>query len=770
VKVVHLTAVDLSLRFLILGQLGALRDEGHEVIGVSAPGPWVADLERAGIRHVALESSTRAANVVADLRSALELWRVLRRERPDVLHTHTPKPGLYGRIIGRVAGVPIVMNTVHGLYATADDSWAKRFAVYMLEAIAARFSDAELIQNPEDFEFMRRARITKRARLLGNGVDLVRFDPARFTEVDVAAIRESIGAGSGQVVVGAVGRLVVEKGYPELIDAVAQLDRDRYLLVVIGADDPEKPDALPKEWTARARADGVCFLGHRDDVDALYAAMDVFVLASHREGYPRAAMEAAAMGLPVVATDIRGCRQVVEPGRNGLLVPPGDVDAIAGAIRTLGDDPSLRSKLGNAGQALARTRFDERAVSRVVIDTYREVGARKGVLPEPVDVLQVITSDDRRGPETHALDLGAALAARGMRVRTVALAPGRHGGGLDLPTLGRHPLSLGTLRRLRRESSVAGVVVAHGSTTLPACACALTGNGVPLVYRSIGDPEQWASTTARRARVRACLRRADAVVALTADAAATIRSMYRMSEDRVTVIPIGAIPDRHQPIDAASRRTGRARFGIPDDAAVGSIIGALSPEKDVALAIDAAAAIPGFHLVVAGDGPEREALERRAAHVTPGRVHFAGTLHDPAPAFAAADVVLLTSRTEGLPAVLIEAGLRGLPVVATDVGYVDEIVVDGETGLLVEPGNRTELVSAIGHALREGAPLGGCARSRCLTWFDLERIAESWDLLLTGLRGASPSTRRQGSSVPPTLTAAGVVKTTPLPRAGSEER
>jgi glycosyltransferase involved in cell wall biosynthesis len=771
VKVAHLTAIDLSLRFLVLAQLEALRDEGHEVIGLSAPGPWVADLEQFGIRHIALKSSTRATNVFADLQSGLELWRVLRRERPDVLHTHTPKPGVYGRIIGRVAGVPIVVNTVHGLYATADDPWAKRLAVYALEAVASRFSDAELVQNPEDLEFMRRARITRRALLLGNGVDLQRFDSARFPAADRTAMRESIGARPGQVVIGAVGRLVAEKGYPELFDAVAGLDRDRYLLIVIGADDPEKADTLPKVLMNRARAHGVRFLGHRDDVDALYAAMDVFVLASHREGYPRAAMEAAAMGLPIVATNIRGCRQVVEPGRNGLLVPPRDVEAIAGAIGTLGDDPSLRTEMGNAGRDLARARFDERRVSRVVIETYREVRVRKGLRPQPADVLQVITSDDRRGPETHALDLGAALAARGLRVRTVALAPGKHGRGLDVPTLGRHPLAPGTLRRLRREAVAAGVVLAHGSTTLPACACSLAGTGVSLVYRSIGDPEHWASPAARRARVRAYLRRADAVVALTERAAEAIRLRYRVPNRRAAVIPIGVPREGHQPVDSASRTAARARFGIPDEACVGAVVGALSPEKNVALAIDAAAAIPGFHLVVAGDGPERVALEKRAALQAIGRVHFAGSMRDPGPAFAAADLVLVTSRTEGLPAVLIEAGMRELPAVAMDVGYVREIVVNGETGALAKGEDVSEITSAIAQVLSDRTRLGRNARAHCLTHFDLERVADTWELLLAGLRSATGSRGSEvASSDPPTLAAAGVAESSRTPRAGSEEQ
>ena len=193
-KVAHLTTVDMSLRYLLLPQLLAVIDAGGESVGISAPGPWVPELEDLGIRHRALESSTRSFSVLADLRAARELWRVLREERPDVLHTHNPKPGLYGRVVGRLARVPIVVNTVHGLYATPDDPWAKRTLVYGLEALAARWSDAELVQNPEDLALLRRLRISPKAQLLGNGVDLVRFDPAA---VHRRATRARCGPGSG---------------------------------------------------------------------------------------------------------------------------------------------------------------------------------------------------------------------------------------------------------------------------------------------------------------------------------------------------------------------------------------------------------------------------------------------------------------------------------------------------------------------------------------------------------------------------------------------
>jgi glycosyltransferase involved in cell wall biosynthesis len=378
-KVAHLTTVDSSLRYLLHPQLTAVRDRGGDIFGISAPGPYADALAAEGIRHVPLSSSTRSMNPLADVRAARELWGILRRERPDVLHTHNPKPGLYGRVVGRLARVPIVVNTCHGLYVTETGPLPARTLLLLLEGIAARFSDAELVQSEEDLDRLvrRHAYPRRRTRLLGNGVDLGRFRPGVLSDDERAKLRAGeLGAGDDHIVVGMVGRQVAEKGLLELFDAARRLD-DRYVVVVIGPDDPEKPDALDRE-TIRAAADaGVRFLGMRDDVDRLYGAMDLFVLPSWREGFPRAAMEAAASGLPVVASDVRGCRQVVDDGVTGLLVPVRDGAALADAVAALGDDPERRRRMGEAAVARARVEFDERRVVDIVLDTYRRVAGRK---------------------------------------------------------------------------------------------------------------------------------------------------------------------------------------------------------------------------------------------------------------------------------------------------------------------------------------------------------------------------------------------------------
>ncbi|HET8740438.1 MAG TPA: GNAT family N-acetyltransferase [Acidimicrobiia bacterium] len=379
-RVAHLTTVDLSLRFLVFPQLLAVRDAGGEAVGISAPGPWVGELESAGIRHIPLTASTRGMSLTNDLRAAVQLWRVLRRERLTVLHTHNPKPGIYGRVLGRLAGVPLVVNTLHGMYASDEDRFLKRAIVYSLEAVAARFSDAELHQNIEDLELSKRRGILPRGKgdLLGNGVNLTRFDPGGVDPAARADLRKEWGVEDDQVVVGMVGRLVVEKGYPELFAAAAGMD-ERYVFVVVGPEDPEKSDAVPPAVIETARARGVRFLGMRTDVEEIFSAFDLMVLPSHREGFPRAAMEAAAMGLPIVATNIRGCRQVVEQGVNGLLVPVDDPRALREAIETLGEDADLRASMGRASRAKALGEFDEDRVVEIVMDTYRRGLMRKGL-------------------------------------------------------------------------------------------------------------------------------------------------------------------------------------------------------------------------------------------------------------------------------------------------------------------------------------------------------------------------------------------------------
>jgi glycosyltransferase involved in cell wall biosynthesis len=381
--VVHITTTDISLELLLGPQLEAFVRAGFDVVGASAPGPYVDALAERGVCHLALEHATRSYAPLEDGRALVELVGVFRRLRPAIVHTHNPKPGIYGRVAARIAGVPIVVNTQHGLYVLPDDPAPKRAFVYGLERLAATCSQAELVQNPEDLIVLRRLGVpAAKLALLGNGIDLDRFDPESITALDRGTARVELGAiAPKDVVVGLVGRLVREKGLPEVFDAARRLRHrvPELRFAVIGPEEPDKSSSLSRdEWEAACAA-GVRFLGSRDDVVRLYRGMDLFVLASHREGFPRSAMEAAAMGLPIVATDIRGCRQVVAPEVTGLLVSPRDPVALADAIAALAVDPERRLRMGTAGRAKAIREFDQTRCIELTLSTYRRQLTRAGI-------------------------------------------------------------------------------------------------------------------------------------------------------------------------------------------------------------------------------------------------------------------------------------------------------------------------------------------------------------------------------------------------------
>jgi len=381
--VAHVTTADISLRYLLQNQLDAIRERGYEVTGVSSPGPDVAALEAAGIRHEAVPI-TRRITPLADVRSLVRLYRLMRRRRFTIVHTHNPKPGLIAQVAARLARVPIVVNTLHGFYFhDRTPALTRRFYV-ALERVAARCSDVILSQNVEDVRTAVREGIAPagRIRLLGNGIDVGRFDPARMGSARRRLVRDALGIAGDAPVVGFVGRLVAEKGVRELLDAartvLARLPDARFLFV--GGTDADKSDHLSAEVARDVGLHHACvFAGLRQDMPEMYGAMDVFVLPSHREGFPRAPMEASAMKVPCVVTDVRGCRQAVTHGRNGLVVPVGDVPALARAIVGILTRPGLARRLGEQGRRRALREFDERSVFATVLAEYARLLQEKGL-------------------------------------------------------------------------------------------------------------------------------------------------------------------------------------------------------------------------------------------------------------------------------------------------------------------------------------------------------------------------------------------------------
>jgi glycosyltransferase involved in cell wall biosynthesis len=374
-KITHVTTSDMSLRYLLLDQLRYLQAQGHDVTAVSGPGPWVEAVRAAGI-PVKTVPLTRRIAPLQDLRAFAALAWHLIRSRPDVVHTHTPKASLLGEWAAFLARIRFRVHTIHGLYFPGHMRPERRWLYIWLERVQMAPATVILSQNSEDLETVRRDRIADPAKLrfLGNGIDVERFHPRNLERR--TAVRRMLGIADDVPVVGMVGRVIREKGYLEYFVAAARLraTHPTAVFLAIGPYEPWKADAITDEQVGAFGLGGsLRLLGHRDDVDDLYAAMDVLTLPSHREGFPRSPMEAAATGLPVVVTDVRGCRDTVIDGETGTLVPARDPERLSAAIGALLDDAAARRRMGERGRRLAEERFDQRHVFERVARAYADL-------------------------------------------------------------------------------------------------------------------------------------------------------------------------------------------------------------------------------------------------------------------------------------------------------------------------------------------------------------------------------------------------------------
>jgi glycosyltransferase involved in cell wall biosynthesis len=289
----------------------------------------------------------------------------LRAEKFDMVHVLTPVAALAGRLAAWRAGVPHIVYTAHGFYFHEHMPWPKRAAHIGLEWLAGRTTDLLLTQAQEDAATARRLGLARGPiHAIGNGSYPARFRPALPHETMRADIRAALGTPPDRPVILMVGRLVAEKGYPELVEAMREVDAELWIVGERLASDhaggiAAALGAAEREPLLKSR---IRLLGYRADVPDLMRAADIFTLPSHREGMPRSIIEAMLSGLPVVATDIRGSREEIVHGQTGLLVPVRDQRALAAALARLAGDAALRARLGADGLARARDLYDEAKV------------------------------------------------------------------------------------------------------------------------------------------------------------------------------------------------------------------------------------------------------------------------------------------------------------------------------------------------------------------------------------------------------------------------
>lgn len=385
IRLVHVTTVPESFHFF-MGQIGFMKARGVDVHALSSPDE--ALLEAVGAREGIPVHPVEMPRRISPLRDLAAVWRtvrVLRRVRPQIVHAHTPKGGLLGTIAAWLTRAPVRIYHIHGLpFITAAGHrrtllrWTEKIACALAHQVLCVSDSVRDVAVEEGLCPPHRIKV-----LLGgsiNGVDaLGRFDPAVQGPDSRAAERQRLGIPEEAVVLGFVGRVVREKGIGELVEAWTSIrDTDpRLHLVVAGPIQPQDP--VPEAVMDTLRRDPRIRLTGPVDPAPLFAAMDVLVLPTYREGFPNVPLEAAAMGLPVVSTQVPGCVDAVQDGVTGLLVPAQDADALASAIQRYLGDPDLREAHGRAGRERVLRDFRREAIWEALYDEYLRLMSESGI-------------------------------------------------------------------------------------------------------------------------------------------------------------------------------------------------------------------------------------------------------------------------------------------------------------------------------------------------------------------------------------------------------
>lgn len=341
-----------------------------------------ARIVKEGFRLFPIGLLRRSKNPMAELLSVVELARLYRRERPAIVHHVGLKPILYGSIAARLTAVPVVVNAFAGLgYLFTDEArqggLLNKALGSALRGVLKSVRSTVIFQNHDDRDLLIKEEVVTReqSRIIpGSGVDVTAFN-----------LRPPSGEGP---IVMLASRMLWDKGIGEFVDAARRLKREQVTarFVLVGRCDEHNPAAIPIEAIQGWVAEGLVeWWGHREDMSATLSLATIAVLPSYREGLPKSLLEAAACGKPLVATDVPGCREILVHGLTGLLVPQKDPAALAAAIHSLLDDPSLRAAMGVAARELVVRSFSVEEVTAQVIRLYRELGAPRGT-GEPAGV------------------------------------------------------------------------------------------------------------------------------------------------------------------------------------------------------------------------------------------------------------------------------------------------------------------------------------------------------------------------------------------------
>lgn len=378
-KLIRITTIGVSLKILLKGQ-HQFMSNFYEVLGVSSPSEELYEVHKnEGIQIIPLEM-TRTISPFKDLKSLWKMYHLLKKEKPLIVHTHTPKAGIIGMLAGKFAGVPNRLHTVAGL-PLLEAKGNKRKILDFVEKLT--YSCATNVY-PNSFglekiiianNYCRPQKLKVLANGSSNGIDTTFFNPELISDEQKISLKKSLNIKEDDFVFIFVGRLVTDKGINELVkafDTINKEDNKIKLLLVGPLESDLDPLSIDTESIIQNN-DSIISVGYQNDVRPYFSISDVLTFPSYREGFPNVVMQAGAMGLPSIVSDINGCNEIISEGKNGLIVPVKNIEELEKAMRKILKDLNFRKELQSNSRKMIVTNYEQKVVWDAILNEYKNL-------------------------------------------------------------------------------------------------------------------------------------------------------------------------------------------------------------------------------------------------------------------------------------------------------------------------------------------------------------------------------------------------------------
>ncbi|WP_034705593.1 glycosyltransferase family 4 protein [Chryseobacterium luteum] len=357
--------------------------EHFEVIGVSSPGKELADVKKdEGVEVIEIDMS-RKITPIKDIISLWNTYRFLKREKPEIVHTHTPKAGIVGMLAANLAGVPHRLHTVAGL-PLMESAGTKRKILEFVEKLTYASANMVYPNSKGLYDYILKNNYTDKHKLKvigngsSNGIDTSFFSPGQVSEAQKDSLRKEFNIKNEDFVFVFVGRLVGDKGINELVKAFSLLNKTedpqrRFKLLLVGPLEQEL-DPLPEDILKEIKDNpDIIDAGFQKDVRPYFAVSDVLAFPSYREGFPNVVMQAGAMGLPSIVSDINGCNEIIIEDQNGIIVPVKNSEKLYKAMERMKSDTQYYQKLKMNARPMIESRYEQSEVWNALLSEYKKL-------------------------------------------------------------------------------------------------------------------------------------------------------------------------------------------------------------------------------------------------------------------------------------------------------------------------------------------------------------------------------------------------------------